>query len=38
VNAVLDFIQQREEGATGGGVVAVHFGFTRDGLFWNKIV
>jgi hypothetical protein len=38
VNAVLDFVQQREEGATGGGVVAVHFGFMRVGLFWSKIV
>jgi hypothetical protein len=38
VNAVLDFIQQRKEDATGGGVAAVCFGFTRAGSIWSKIV
>jgi hypothetical protein len=38
VNAVLDFVQQREEDATGGGVAAVCFGFTRAGSIWSKIV
>jgi hypothetical protein len=38
VNAVLDFVQQRKEDATGGGVAAMCFGFTRAGLIWNKIM